>query len=68
MYLAFVKRALDLLFALIVSPIVLLVLAVLAIAIKIEDRGPVIYRASRMGRAGQPFTMYKLRSMKVNAP
>lgn len=61
------KRALDL----VVSTTALILLAplflVLAIAIKLEDRGPVFFRQSRVGRDGRPFTMLKFRSMAVDA-
>jgi len=67
MYARFVKRILDLLFALLVLPFVALVVAAAAIAIRAEDGGPVFYNAQRMGRNGRPFTMYKLRTMHVNA-
>jgi lipopolysaccharide/colanic/teichoic acid biosynthesis glycosyltransferase len=35
--------------------------------IKIHDRGPVFYRAPRVGRNGRPFMMYKFRTMVINA-
>ena len=38
-------------------------IALTAIAIALTSRGPVIFRQKRMGRKGQPFTMYKLRTM-----
>jgi lipopolysaccharide/colanic/teichoic acid biosynthesis glycosyltransferase len=38
-----------------------------AIAIKIEDGGPVFYRQTRIGKWGIPFEILKFRSMKVNA-
>ncbi len=37
--------------------------ALAAIAIRLESRGPVIYRQRRIGRAGEPFDMLKLRTM-----
>lgn len=43
----------------------LLVLA--AVGIKISSRGPVIYRAARSGAGGEPFTMFKLRTMHLSA-
>jgi exopolysaccharide biosynthesis polyprenyl glycosylphosphotransferase len=43
------------------------VLAVLAIAIKWETPGPALFRQERIGRDGVPFTMFKLRSMRVDA-
>lgn len=38
-----------------------------AIAIKLDDGGPVFYNQERIGKGGKPFKMYKFRSMKVNA-
>jgi exopolysaccharide biosynthesis polyprenyl glycosylphosphotransferase len=61
------KRALDL----VVSTAVLLasapVVALAALAIKLEDRGPVFFRQVRVGRDGQPFVLYKLRTMRMGA-
>jgi len=63
----FVKRAFDLVVAsvalLVFSPIMLIV----AIAIWLEDRGPVFYRQKRMGLDGKPFEIVKFRSMRVGA-
>lgn len=42
-------------------------LLVIAVAIKAHDRGPVIFRQRRVGIDGRPFTMYKFRSMCVDA-
>jgi lipopolysaccharide/colanic/teichoic acid biosynthesis glycosyltransferase len=39
------------------------VLLIAAIAIKLDSRGPVIYRSRRAGRAAEPFDLYKLRTM-----
>src|SRR5579884_1345957 len=36
-----------------------------AVAVKLTSPGPVFYRARRAGRGGRPFTMYKLRTMRV---
>lgn len=41
-------------------------LAIAAVAIRLSSPGPVLYRASRVGRGGRPFTMFKLRTMHVN--
>jgi lipopolysaccharide/colanic/teichoic acid biosynthesis glycosyltransferase len=43
------------------------VLAAAALAIKLEDRGPVLYRQTRVGRDGAEFELLKLRSMTVGA-
>jgi exopolysaccharide biosynthesis polyprenyl glycosylphosphotransferase len=42
-------------------------LLVIAVAIKINDRGPVIYRQHRVGRDGDTFTMFKFRTMVAEA-
>ncbi|NPD31130.1 sugar transferase [Eggerthellaceae bacterium zg-1084] len=68
MYARFGKRICDLLVSIAALPFVAVVVAVLAIAIKAEDAGPVFYNAPRVGRGGREFIMFKLRSMKVNAP
>lgn len=68
MYKNFFKRVLDILVSLIALPFVLLVLLVFAPIIYFTDKGPVFYNAPRLGKDGKNFTMYKLRSMYVNAP
>ncbi|MGN0034742.1 MAG: sugar transferase [Coriobacteriales bacterium] len=42
--------------------------AIIAIAIKIDDpKGPIVFKQERIGKDGKPFTMYKFRSICVNA-
>ena len=43
------------------------VLALAALAIKLEDRGPVLYRQTRVGKDGDDFELLKLRTMVVDA-
>jgi exopolysaccharide biosynthesis polyprenyl glycosylphosphotransferase len=61
------KRAFDMALSalglVLISPVLLL----LALAIRLESPGPVLYRQSRIGENGRPFTMLKFRSMVVNA-
>jgi len=63
----FISRVIDIylsfLTLVLCSPILLLV----AIAIKIEDRGPIFYTQKRLGKDGKIFTIYKMRSMRVDA-
>ncbi len=66
-YLRFGKRVLDIVSALLALAITSPVLLVLAIMIKLESRGPVVYRSTRIGRGGRPFHFYKLRSMVKDA-
>lgn len=63
-----IKRLLDILLSLLALPFVLLILLAVAPIIYLTDRGPVFYNAPRVGKDGKLFTMYKLRSMKVNSP
>lgn len=63
----FIKRFVDI----IVSAVALLTLAplfaVVALLIKLEDRGPVFFAQRRVGKWGREFKMYKFRSMCVDA-
>ena len=68
MYKHFFKRFIDFLISLLALPFVLLLCLFVAIAIKLDDGGPVFYYASRIGKGGRIFKMFKFRSMKVNAP
>ena len=64
----FIKRSFDIVCSAILMIPVGIVIGISAIAIKKEDNGPVFYMANRTGRYGKTFRMFKLRSMKVNAP
>lgn len=68
MYKKYFKRVIDFLTALCAMPFILILIVIVGIAIFIDDRGPVFYKAPRMGRNGRIFKMYKFRSMKVNSP
>lgn len=68
MYKCFLKRLIDIALALIALPFVLLLIIIFAPIIYYTDKGPVFYNAERVGKDGKPFTMYKLRSMYVDAP
>ena len=62
------KRLFDFCIALCAFPFVLLVCIGVWIAIKCDDGGPLFHMASRIGKNGRIFKMYKFRSMIVNAP
>lgn len=68
MYKKIIKRFLDIVLSIIMMPIFLLILLIVGPIIYLTDRGPIFYNAGRIGRNGKIFKMYKLRSMKVNAP
>ncbi len=61
------KRALDLVVSTALLPLILPVIAVCALAIWLEDPGPVFFRQLRTGRHGRRFRMFKLRTMVTNA-
>jgi Undecaprenyl-phosphate glucose phosphotransferase len=63
----FLKRGFDLIVATIALIVFSPVMLVVAIAIKLGDRGPVFYRQERMGLDGKPFDIFKFRSMRVGA-
>ncbi len=62
-----VKRILDILASLVGLLVTAPVMLLIYILIKREDNGPAIYRQERIGYKGKAFTLYKFRSMKVNA-
>jgi len=66
-YLRFGKRCLDVVGAVVALLFGAPLLALLAVLIRIESRGPVFYRSVRIGRGGRPFVFYKLRSMVKDA-
>jgi sugar transferase (PEP-CTERM system associated) len=61
------KRAISLLLAftglLVLSPFI----GVIALAIRLDSAGPIIFRQKRVGLGGQPFTLFKFRTMHINA-
>lgn len=62
-----VKRLMDIVLSLIACVIASPFMLLIAIAIKIYDRGPVIYKQTRLTRDGKEFSIYKFRSMGVDA-
>lgn len=67
-YKNFFKRFFDIFFSVLGLPFLLSLYILIFILIKLEDKGPVIYKSLRFGQKGIPFKMYKFRSMVVNAP
>jgi len=59
------KRMLDVTLAGMALIVVAPLLALLAIVIRLAGPGPIFYRAQRVGRDRRPFTMYKLRTMRI---
>ncbi len=61
------KRLMDIAGALVGLVISLPLLPVLALAIRLDSSGPIVYTQTRVGEHGRPFRMYKLRTMYVGA-
>lgn len=62
-----VKRIIDVLFGAFLGFCSLPVCVLAAIAIKLEDHGPIFYSQERIGLYGKPFTVYKFRTMRTDA-
>jgi lipopolysaccharide/colanic/teichoic acid biosynthesis glycosyltransferase len=61
------SRALDVVLAAALFVLTLPLLVLAAVAIRLESRGPVFYRQLRVGRDGEPFELWKLRTMVPGA-
>jgi exopolysaccharide biosynthesis polyprenyl glycosylphosphotransferase len=63
----FLKRSFDVVIAGLVLVLTLPILAIAAVAIKLDSRGPVLFRQVRVGKDGELFEMFKLRTMVRDA-
>lgn len=63
----FLKRALDVTGSLLGMVGLLPFFILIAFAIKLDSKGPVLFKQKRIGHLGKPFDMYKFRSMYINA-
>lgn len=61
------KRLLDLIIVTTAAPTFVLLIPIIAVAIKLDSPGPIFYRQTRSGRAGKPFSIYKFRTMATDA-
>ena len=61
------KSALDRLIAAFLLVFVLPVIGILVVLVRLTSKGPAIYRQVRVGKDGKVFTMYKIRSMRIDA-
>jgi exopolysaccharide biosynthesis polyprenyl glycosylphosphotransferase len=62
-----IKRAMDVALIIVMSPVLLLLTGLVALAIRLEGLGPVFYTARRVGENGREFQMIKFRSMIPDA-
>jgi sugar transferase (PEP-CTERM system associated) len=61
------KRATSVIGSLIAIALTLPLMAIIAVIVRLESRGPVIFKQRRTGKDGKPFTLYKFRSMYHDA-
>lgn len=61
------KRSVDIIGSMLLLILTSPIMAYVALRVKMEDGGPAIYKQTRIGIYGRPFTLYKFRSMTVNA-
>ncbi|MBZ0281091.1 MAG: sugar transferase [Anaerolineae bacterium] len=62
-----VKRVIDVALIVLASPLLLLLGGLIALAIRLEDGGSILYAQRRIGLNGKPFNIFKFRSMIPNA-
>jgi exopolysaccharide biosynthesis polyprenyl glycosylphosphotransferase len=62
-----IKRTLDYLLVLLTSPLWIPLGGLIWLAVRLDSKGPAIYRQTRVGRGGELFTLYKFRTMVNDA-
>jgi lipopolysaccharide/colanic/teichoic acid biosynthesis glycosyltransferase len=65
-YFDILKRGFDIIFSLFVLTVLLPILAVIVIVIRISSKGPAVFKQERAGKHGEPFVLYKFRTMKID--
>ena len=63
----FIKRLFDIVFALATGSLLLVPMIIIGLLVKLDSKGPAIFRQERLGLNGKAFTMYKFRSMRLDA-
>ena len=62
-----IRNQMETVIAIVLSVILLPLLLLIALAVKLTSRGPVIFTQERIGKSERPFTIYKFRTMRLNA-
>ncbi|MGB9682713.1 MAG: exopolysaccharide biosynthesis polyprenyl glycosylphosphotransferase [bacterium] len=63
----FLKRLFDILLVIIISPFVLILSIIIAILIKLDSEGPILFKQTRIGEGGRTYKIIKFRTMHINA-
>lgn len=67
-YCIFIKQSLDFIISLVSLVFLMMPFLIIAICIKIDSSGPILFKQQRMGKDNHPFYIYKFRSMYQDAP
>jgi sugar transferase (PEP-CTERM system associated) len=62
-----IKRIFDIIVSSLVLVLTLPIIALFAVLVKLDSKGPAFFRQTRVGLYGEPFTLIKLRSMRIDA-
>ncbi|MGN6817486.1 MAG: sugar transferase [Sphingomonas sp.] len=62
------KRGIDLLLTLIVLPVLIVPMILVALLVKLDSKGPALFKQERMGYRGRPFMVWKFRTMRECTP
>ena len=68
MYRLFFKRFLDIVLSFFGIVVLAVPMLIIAIIVKIDSKGPAVFKQKRVGKNGKPFNFYKFRSMRIDAP
>lgn len=68
MYKNCIKRVIDFILALVAIIILLIPMGILAVMIKVDTKGPVLFKQKRVGKGKKHFMIYKFRSMPTTVP
>ena len=68
MYRNYIKRALDIVLSLVLCVLLMPVFLLIALWIKLDSRGPVLFIQTRLGKDEKPFRILKFRTMRMDAP
>lgn len=61
------KRVADVVLTILASPFIIILVAIFAVAVKVDSKGPAFYTQMRIGKGQKEFKIYKLRSMRIDA-
>ena len=64
---SFAKRTFDIVASLVGAVLALIPMLFIALAVRLDSKGPVFFSQERLGKNGKPFKLYKFRSMCVDA-